>query len=144
MNILICDDNLKILQDFSRWISNIIPDSNIGTVLSGRELLTTLETIPCDVVLLDIDMPEMDGLEVAKELLELSDKPLLVFVTSHDELVYLFVGNKQPKRSDVLEYEKVCRVSHQHISQSSAVLHDVCGALCLCQLLSGTVLLTKG
>ena len=51
-------------------------------------MLPALEKDGCDLLLLDIDMPEMNGMEIAKCLTDLLQKPLLVFVTSHDELVY--------------------------------------------------------
>ena len=51
-------------------------------------LLQALESEECNILLLDMDMPDIEGLVVAERLKEMPHRPLLVFVTSHDELVY--------------------------------------------------------
>lgn len=88
MQIFICDDEPQMLTDIAKKVSECLPDSNIRTFLSGTELLQCLETEFCDVLLLDIDMPEITGLEIAGHLARQEKRPLLLFVTSHDELVY--------------------------------------------------------
>ena len=88
MRIVICDDEPQIRHDFAVILQNLYPQSVIKAFGSGTELLQALLQEDCDVLLLDIDMPEMNGMEVAKRLGELKHKPLLIFVTSHDELVY--------------------------------------------------------
>ena len=88
MRIYICDDEERITLEFEKIISRILPESQIKLFHSGEELLEGMEQGDCDLLFLDIDMPNMDGMEVAKRLGEWSQKILLVFVTSHDELVY--------------------------------------------------------
>lgn len=88
MQIFICDDEPQMLTDIEKKVSECLPDSNIRTFLSGTELLQCLETELCDVLLLDIDMPDITGLEIAGHLAKQEKRPLLLFVTSHDELVY--------------------------------------------------------
>lgn len=88
MQIFICDDEPHMLTDIAKKVSECLPDSNIRTFLSGTELLQCLEAEFCDVLLLDIDMPDITGLEIAKHLAKQEKRPLLLFVTSHDELVY--------------------------------------------------------
>lgn len=88
MEIYICDDEEKILQDLSALVNACCPDSRISSFSSGRELIDNLSKQDCDILLLDIDMPEINGMEAAKELCKLPEKPILIFVTSHDELVY--------------------------------------------------------
>ena len=88
MQIYICDDEPKILSDIAKKVSALLPEDELRLFSSGGELLSCLEKSVCDILLLDIDMPEITGLQVARELSALKKKPLLVFVTSHDELVY--------------------------------------------------------
>ena len=88
MHIFICDDEPKILSDMAGKVSALLPEDEVRLFSSGGELLSCLHENSCDILLLDIDMPEITGLQVAREISALKKKPLLVFVTSHDELVY--------------------------------------------------------
>lgn len=88
IKIYLCDDEPKILADLSEQVRACVPDALIKGFISGRELIAALQTEPCDILLLDIDMPDMSGMEIAAWLMKLEKRPLLVFVTSHDELVY--------------------------------------------------------
>lgn len=88
MKIYICDDEIKMLEEISAKVTNYIEKSQITCFGSGQNLIEHLNKEGCDVLLLDIDMPEMNGMEVAEGLAGLDKKPLLIFVTGHDELVY--------------------------------------------------------
>jgi len=57
----------------------------VGTAEDGQTGLTLVEKHQPDVVFLDIKMPGMDGLQVAKTLCERSSIALVVFVTAYDE-----------------------------------------------------------
>lgn len=88
MKIFICDDEPKILSDISAKAGTALPEADILGFSDGNALLGAFSENSCDILLLDIDMPEISGLDIAARLTALADKPLLVFVTSHDELVY--------------------------------------------------------
>ena len=55
-----------------------------GEAASGPEAIELLGAEPADVVLLDIRMPEMDGIEVAQHLQKLERPPAVVFATAYD------------------------------------------------------------
>lgn len=88
MEVYICDDEPVILSAISKRVKQILPDSGVTGFLSGNKLLKALGAACCDILLLDIDMPEISGLDIAKQLRDMPEKPLIVFVTGHDELVY--------------------------------------------------------
>ena len=88
MNIYICDDEERIVQDLATLVAENCPESVVESFFTGAELIKTLSEKICDILLLDIDMPGMDGMEIASRLGQLNKEPLLIFVTSHDELVY--------------------------------------------------------
>ena len=88
MKIYICDDEPKILSDISSKVKSEFADAVVSEFTSGKSLLEVISESRCDILLLDIDMPEISGLDIAAKLSLMTEKPLLVFVTSHDELVY--------------------------------------------------------
>lgn len=88
MNIHICDDEEIFLEDIKKIVYECCVGSNIRTFSDGKSLLDSLCEENADVLLLDIDMPEMNGMEVAKRISLMEKKPILIFVTSHNELVY--------------------------------------------------------
>lgn len=55
-----------------------------GTASDGGSALRLVEALNPDLVLLDMTMPEMDGLSVAAELGKLDPAPAVIFVTAHD------------------------------------------------------------
>ena len=88
MRIYICDDEPQVAKQIGQLVQDCMPECKIAEPENPQELFRLLQEEDCDVLLLDIDMPEITGLEVAKWLENLKQKPLLVFVTNHDELVY--------------------------------------------------------
>jgi two-component system, LytTR family, response regulator AlgR len=56
----------------------------VGEAANGQEALDKLAEIPADVVLLDIRMPQMDGIELAQHLQKLPKPPVIVFTTAYD------------------------------------------------------------
>ena len=88
MQIFICDDEPQMLTDIAKKVMECLPDSNVRAFSSGLELLHCQKIETCDILLLDIDMPDITGLEIARHLASREKRSLLLFVTSHDELVY--------------------------------------------------------
>ena len=88
MKIFICDDEPKMLSDIVSKVRAIVQESEIWDCTDAGKLLAKMDEEECDILLLDIDMPGLSGLDVAKHLTDRKKKPLLVFVTGHDELVY--------------------------------------------------------
>ncbi len=88
MRIYLCDDESKIREEIRECVEKYTPMAEITGFSSGKDLLEKLQQESCEILLLDIDMPEFSGMEVAARLTAWQVKPLLVFVTGHDELVY--------------------------------------------------------
>lgn len=88
MKVFICDDEPQIVKNISERVKIILPDDAVEAFTDSEELLEKLRVSKCEILLLDIDMPNLGGLDIAGQLNLLSERPLLVFVTNHDELVY--------------------------------------------------------
>lgn len=56
----------------------------VGTASDGRQALEQIDALAPDLVLLDMTMPEVDGLSVARRLAKQDNSPAVVFVTAHD------------------------------------------------------------
>ena len=85
--IAIVDDDESLCSSMSRLLRSLGMDTD--TFTSGDEFIERLETVRAfhpDCVVLDVQMPGMNGLEV-QELLVRSQNPLpVIFVTAHDEV----------------------------------------------------------
>jgi DNA-binding NarL/FixJ family response regulator len=57
----------------------------VGSVTDGRAALATTLKLEPDLVVLDISMPLMSGIEVAQELKKLGNKTKIVFLTVHED-----------------------------------------------------------
>lgn len=92
MRVIICDDDKLFLQQFSHALEQAFYDrrqaAEIVCVESAAKLFLALGRQIADVIFLDIEMPGEDGFAAASRLSKLDDKPLLVFTTSIETLVF--------------------------------------------------------
>lgn len=84
MDILICDDEPLAVERLSRLVTQL-GHHVIATAQHGVEVLDLVQRFEPDVVLLDIQMPEMDGLTCAQHLAHFNPMPAIVFCTAYDE-----------------------------------------------------------
>ena len=88
LKILIVDDEAparRRLRELLDDCTSAMPLVVVGEAASGHEALTLLGTAPADLVLTDIHMPDMDGIELARHLLKLPLPPVLIFTTAYHE-----------------------------------------------------------
>lgn len=92
IQIAICDDETRVLSDLKIKIQKEFEALNCHSEIFSCEdsflLVEHIRQAPPDVLFLDIDMPKPDGMEIARFLTDSGSNILLVFVTSHDTLVY--------------------------------------------------------
>jgi len=88
LRVAVTDDEAPArnrLRDLLEDVSEMLPLELVGEAENGRRLLELMEKQPVDVVLLDIRMPEMDGLETAQHLQKLDEPPHVIFTTAYDD-----------------------------------------------------------
>jgi two-component system response regulator AlgR len=83
--LLIVDDEEPARARLASLVSELTDWSCIGTAASGAEALERIEAEQPSVVLLDISMPGMSGIEVARHLNVLDQPPAVIFTTAYDE-----------------------------------------------------------
>jgi two-component system response regulator AlgR len=84
LNILIADDEAPARNRLRELLAEIPGAHVAGEARTGREAIVLSEEIRPDVLLLDIRMPEMDGLEVAEHLQKMDHPPAIIFATAYD------------------------------------------------------------
>ncbi len=85
MKILIVDDEPLARTRMLRLLENLPEAEIVGEAKSGKEALLRSSVLNPDVVLLDIRMPEMDGLETALHLSHMKHPPAVIFTTAFSE-----------------------------------------------------------
>ncbi len=87
MKVAVCDDEKRFRDDIAGRIDKLYSslDVIVDSFSNGRKLIEAFDRKPYDLIFLDIEMPEMDGITLAKKLREKSDKVFIVFLTGHVE-----------------------------------------------------------
>jgi DNA-binding LytR/AlgR family response regulator len=85
LRCFIADDEPLARERLKRLLSPLAGVSVVGEAADGATTLAELSTCSPDVLLLDIQMPELDGLAVASELATRETSPIIIFVTAYDE-----------------------------------------------------------
>ena len=84
MRTLIVDDEPLAVERMQILCARIPALSVVGTASDGAAALRLCEALAPELVLLDMTMPEVDGLGVARGLSKHSPRPAVIFVTAHD------------------------------------------------------------
>ncbi|WP_273047792.1 LytTR family DNA-binding domain-containing protein [Pseudoalteromonas sp.] len=92
MNILIVDDEPLARVRLKRLLTNSQTIRLLGEASNGREALQLAKKQIPDLVFLDVDMPGMSGLEVAKELNLSAVPPAIIFTTAYPEYALDAIG----------------------------------------------------
>lgn len=85
MQILIVDDEAPARQRLRQMLEELPGVEVAGEAANGAETLKQVEALNPDVILLDIRMPGMDGLECARHLASLETPPAVIFTTAYDQ-----------------------------------------------------------
>ncbi|MFW2178271.1 MULTISPECIES: LytR/AlgR family response regulator transcription factor [unclassified Moraxella] len=83
MRVVVCDDEPLARERLTRIVREEGHEV-VAQAMTGIEVIAKVKETTPDVVLLDIRMPEMDGIRAAKELNELNNPPAIIFVTAYD------------------------------------------------------------
>ncbi len=88
-NILIVDDDPHIREVISFALEQA--NMTVHMAADGMQALTRFDKHPADLIVLDINMPEMDGLQCCREIRKASDVPIL-FLSSRDDEIDRILG----------------------------------------------------
>lgn len=129
--ILIADDE-PLARDRLRRLVEGLPECEIcGEAADGQQVLREVAMLGPDIVLLDIRMPGMDGMETAEQLSRLENPPAIVFCTAYDQyaidafrvqaVAYLLKPVRREALADALERAgKLNRVQIEALREKTA------------------------
>jgi DNA-binding NarL/FixJ family response regulator len=85
--VLLADDHDVVLEGIRTLLE---PEADVvGTVRNGRELIPTATQLKPDIILLDISMPGLNGIEAARQLRKILPGTKLLFLTMHSDADYI-------------------------------------------------------
>jgi two-component system, LytTR family, response regulator AlgR len=85
LKVLIVDDEPPARERLRGLLTEIGDVDVIGEAATGAEALSCVHDLAPDVLLLDVRMPGMDGLEAARHLNVLDEPPAVIFTTAYDQ-----------------------------------------------------------
>src|SRR5688572_25635617 len=83
--VLLVDDSRDVVDSVGRFLTTVPGLEVVGHGLSGQEGLDQADRLRPDLVLMDLAMPGMDGLEATRRLKATPGGPLVVILTLHDD-----------------------------------------------------------
>jgi DNA-binding NarL/FixJ family response regulator len=85
--ILLADDHLAVVQRVTQLLRAVF--DVVGTAHTGREMVSEAVRLNPDVIVADISMPELSGIEAAHQLREKGSTAKVVFLTVHSEAEFV-------------------------------------------------------
>lgn len=147
MKVLIVDDEAPARARLRAMLESIDGYSACGDAANGAEALTLTEQTGPDILLMDIRMPGMDGLEAAQHLQSLEQPPAIIFTTAYNAYAlqafethvvdYLLKPVRQERLEEALQHaQRLTRVQ-------AALLHEMDeqtgGRQCICASVRGSL-----
>jgi len=103
IRVFLVDDQTLVRKGI-RSLLSLLPDIEIGgEAVDGSEAVRLIPSAAPDVVLLDVRMPEMDGLAVLRRLAEPGRAPHFIILTTFDDADALFEGYRAGARGFLLK-----------------------------------------
>ena len=106
MNIVVIDDERIIANAFYKMISHRFPSCMVKVFYKSNELLKYSETNKIDVLVCDIDMPLINGIDLAKTLKERIPDLQILFLTGMDTFDYIYKATKIRDSKYILKIEE--------------------------------------
>jgi YesN/AraC family two-component response regulator len=136
IRILLVDDQTLLCEVLKTWLEVEEDFQVIGVAHNGNEALSKIEMLQPDIVLMDIDMPEMDGLNATQIISERFPEVKVIFLSGHDEDDYLGKSLRAGAKGYLLKNttaeelaDKVRYVYHNSSSTALTVNHDTVAAI---------------
>ncbi len=99
--IILADDHRMFAEGLKRLLE---PDYEIvAMVEDGKDLVATVAETPADLILVDISMPGLNGIEAARQIIESNRDAKIILLSMHDEVTYVTTALDEGVRGYVLK-----------------------------------------
>lgn len=125
MSILIVDDHEVVRKGIRAYLETLSEFQVVGEAISGEEAVLMVGELIPDIVLLDLIMPGMDGVEATRRIKQVSPRTQVVVLTSYHEDIHIFPALKAGAIAYILKdmkMEKLVEVLHRAL-QGEVTLH---------------------
>ena len=85
MNIIVLDNHKLIIAEIQRQVLSVLPDAGCSCFTKQRDAIEYVKKNRVDVALLDVDMPGLNGIEVAELMSQINPRLNIIFVTGFPE-----------------------------------------------------------
>ncbi|MGE5073722.1 MAG: response regulator [Anaerolineae bacterium] len=107
ISVMIVDDHEVVRKGIRAYLESTSEFKVVGEAGSGREALERVADLVPDVVLMDLMMPDMDGIQTTREIKKISPRSQVVVLTSFHEDVHIFPALKAGAISYILKDVKM-------------------------------------
>ncbi len=83
--ILIVEDHAAVRKSLCDWLSVMLPDCQFVQAQSGEEAMALTDAQPPDIVLMDIGLPGITGIEATRRIKALAPNTSVVILSIHEE-----------------------------------------------------------
>ncbi len=122
ISILIVDDHEVVRNGIRSYLETLKEFDVVGEAESGEKAVKMVAELIPDVVLLDLIMPGMDGVETTRQIKKISPRTQVVVLTSYHEDVHIFPALKAGAISYILKDMKMEKLAE---TLQRAVRHEV-------------------
>lgn len=89
IRILLVDDQALLCEVLKTWLEVEEDFEVLGVAHDGEEAIVQADRLKPDIILMDIDMPKMNGIEATRVISERFPKAKVIFLSAHDDDMYL-------------------------------------------------------
>ncbi|UOX34870.1 response regulator transcription factor [Flavobacterium sediminilitoris] len=131
--IIIADDHTMFLEGIMSLLNNVSEIEIVGKAVNGKEVLLLLEKTKTDIIVLDISMPEMDGIEVTKIIKKKYSNLKILILSTHSnsqmiaKLIRIGIDGyllKNAEKDELLYAIQKINLGETYFSKEVAIIHN--------------------
>lgn len=129
IKILIADDQ-ELIRDSLRIVLSGNPDFSVNTAANGTEVVRAVRRDKPDVILMDIRMPEMDGVQCTQIIKEIYPEIKIIILTTFDDDEYIFSALKHGASGYLLKgisADRLIEAIHKVYHGNAMINEDIAG-----------------